>query len=250
MSKIKTPEQIAIMREAGHKLARALHATLEQVQPGVTTNQLDAFFVERIREEGAEPLFLGYNGFPKTICASVNNEVVHGIPADRVLEEGDIVGIDTGLRWKGWCADMARTVAVGTIDTSVQHLLDVTEEAKSIGIEQMRAGNTVGDVGAAVQQYVEENGFHVVRALVGHGIGQEMHEAPQLPNYGKPGRGEKLEVGMVLAIEPMVNVGTPEVEFDEKDGWTVRTLDATLSAHFEDTVAITENGPEVLTRLT
>lgn len=249
MSKTKTAQQIELMREAGHKLARALHATLEQVQPGVTTNQLDAFFAERIREEGAEPLFLGYNGFPKTICASVNNEVVHGIPSDRVLKDGDIVGIDTGLRWRGWCADMARTVAVGSVDASIQHLLDVTQEAKRLGIEQMHAGNTVGDVGAAVQEYIEENGFHVVRALVGHGIGEEMHESPQLPNYGKRGRGEKLAVGMVLAIEPMVNVGTAEVEFDEEDGWTVRTLDGTLSAHFEDTVAITENGPEILTCL-
>lgn len=249
MSIIKTTEEIAIMREAGHKLARALFATLEQVQPGVTTNELDAFFAEQIKEQGAEPLFLGYHGFPKHICTSVNGDVVHGIPSDSVLEEGDIIGIDSGLRWKGWCADMARTVAVGEIPAEVQRLIDVTDESKALGIEQLRAGSTIGDVGAAVQTHAENAGFGVVRSLVGHAIGQEMHEEPQLPNYGKKGKGRKLEVGMVMAIEPMINIGDAAVEFDESDGWTVRTADGTLSAHSEDTVAITADGPEVLTRL-
>jgi methionyl aminopeptidase len=249
MKNIKTTEEIAIMREAGQKLARALFATLEQVKPGITTNELDEFFAARIKEQGAEPLFLGYHGYPKHICTSVNGDVVHGIPTDRVLEEGDIIGIDSGLRWKGWCADMARTVPVGEISEEAQRLITVADEAKALGIEQMRAGNTIGDVGAAVQTYSENAGFGVVKSLVGHGIGQEMHEAPQLPNYGKAGKGKKLEVGMVLAIEPMINVGGESVEFDEEDGWTVRTADGTLSAHSEDTVAITENGPEILTRL-
>lgn len=249
MSVIKTEQEIAIMREAGHKLARALYATLEQVKPGITPNDLDAFFVEQITAEGADPLFLGYHGFPKSICSSVNSEVVHGIPNNRPLEEGDIISIDSGLRWQGWCADMARTVAVGAITDDTQKLLTVTDESKTRGIEQMIAGNTIGDVGSAVQEYAESFGYGVVRSLVGHGIGKEMHEKPQLPNYGKPGKGTKLEVGMVLAIEPMINIGGPEVELDEQDGWTITTLDGTLSAHFEDTVAITENGPEVLTRL-
>lgn len=246
---LKTDQEISIMREAGHKLARALYATLEQVAPGVTTNELDAFFVEQITAAGAQPLFLGYHGFPKSLCTSVNGDVVHGIPNDRPLEEGDIIGIDSGLRWKGWCADMARTVAVGSIPEEVQQLLEVTEESKARGIAQMVAGNTIGDVGHAVQQYAESFGYGVVRSLVGHGIGQELHEEPQLPNFGKAGKGKKLQVGMVLAIEPMINIGDAAVTLDEEDGWTISTADGTLSAHFEDTVAITANGPEVLTRV-
>lgn len=246
---MKTPEEQDRMRVAGQLLARALDATLVQVRPGVTTRQLDTFFEQWVRSHDAEPLFLGYRGYPRSLCTSVNNEVVHAIPSDRVLQEGDIVGMDVGLRVQGWCADMCRTVGVGTIRPEHQRLIDVTKAACNAGVQAARVGNTLGDIGAAVQEIVEEAGFSVVRALVGHGIGTQLHEEPSVANVGKPGTGLRLSVGMTLAIEPMVNIGTHRVTFDH-DGWTVRTADESWSAHWEDTVLITSTDPEILTRPT
>jgi methionyl aminopeptidase len=215
--------------------------------PGVTTAELDALARARTRERGAEPAFLGYHGFPASLCVSVNDEVVHGIPsAGRVLAEGDVVGLDFGAVLDGWYGDAARTVAVGAVGAEAARLLAAGEAALSRGIAQARPGGTTGDIGAAVQEYVEARGYSVVRDFVGHGIGRLLHEPPHLPNYGQRGRGEPLRPGMVLAIEPMVNAGRPEVE-QLDDGWTAVTADGSLSVHFEDTVAITENGPEILT---
>lgn len=249
MAIIKTTRQIADLREGGHILARAMDVVLARVVPGVTTNELDAAFVEYVRSQNAEPSFLGYHGYPKSICASINNEVVHGIPSDRVLREGDIIGVDIGIRYKGLCTDMARTVGVGSISTEAQRLIDVTRESLERAIPLLRSGNTIGDIGYTVQSYVEDHGYSIVRVLVGHGVGEGVHEEPQVPNYGKKGKGLRIETGMVLAIEPMVNVGTARVDFDEDDGWTVRTHDGELSAHFEDTIAVLADGPEVLTRI-
>lgn len=248
MAIVKTAEELDLMRQSGAILAECLAEVLSQVEPGISTNDLDRFFMKAINKiDGVEPLFLGYHNYPKAICTSVNDEVVHGIPTDRILQDGDIIGIDCGVKYQGYCADMARTVVVGEVLPETQKLLSITEEAKAIGIKQMQPGNTIGDVGSAIQEFVESKGYSVVRVLVGHGIGTEMHEDPALPNYGKAGTGVTLEPGMVLAIEPMVNIGGPEVEVLD-DGWTVITTDGSLSAHFEDTVAITEQGPEVLTK--
>lgn len=237
------------MREAGRLLAQAVQQTIQSVRPGMTTADVDAVFAAAIAEQpNVQPLFLHYQGFPKTICTSVNDEVVHGIPGDRVLNDGDILSVDCGLRYNGYCADMARTIPVGTISEATQKLLDITRESRDLGIAEARPGNTIGDIGAAVQAHAEQSGFTVVRSLVGHGIGTELHEEPAVPNYGAPGSGMRLEAGMVLAIEPMVNAGVYDVTMDE-DEWTIRTADGALSAHFEDTVLITEEGPEVLTRL-
>lgn len=248
MAIIKTKAEIAALREGGHILAEAMRMLCDAARPGVTTNELDRMFSEFITSRGATASFLGYHGYPKSICASINDEVVHGIPSDRALKEGDIIGIDIGIRYKKFCTDMARTVAVGKISTQAQQLIDVTRNALDEAIPVLRAGNTIGDIGATVQGVAEAEGFSIVRVLVGHGVGESVHEEPQVPNYGKRGKGRILEVGMVLAVEPMVNIGGPKVEFDEDDGWTVRTADGSLSAHFEDTIAILEDGPEVLTR--
>jgi methionyl aminopeptidase len=227
-----------------------LQAVIDRVEPGVTTEQLDQVFVQFLKSVDAESSFLGYHHYPKTICTSINNEVVHGIPrSDRVLQEGDIIGVDCGVRYKGYCTDMARTVPVGSITPELQRLLTVTEEAMRLGIAQLHPGRRIGDVGCAVQQHAEAAGFSVVRALVGHGVGHDVHEPPEVPNFGTAGTGLKLEAGMVLAVEPMVNIGRPDVTFDKADGWTVRTADGRWSAHFENTIAVLETGPEVLTRL-
>ncbi|MCW1930393.1 MAG: type I methionyl aminopeptidase [Candidatus Kerfeldbacteria bacterium] len=248
MAIIKTKAEIAILREGGHILAEAMQHLSTAVRPGVTTNDLDKMFVEFITARGATASFLGYHGYAKSICTSINEEVVHGIPSDRMLQEGDIIGVDIGIRYKKFCTDMARTFAVGKISMPAQHLIDVTRNSLDEAIPVLRAGNTIGDIGATIQQCVEAEKCSIVRVLVGHGVGQSVHEEPQVPNYGKRGKGRVLEVGMVLAVEPMVNIGSSKVEFDEDDGWTVRTADRSLSAHFEDTIAILEDGPEILTR--
>ncbi len=238
------------MREGGALLAEALYALIAITRPGMTTNELDTFFADYIHRRGAKASFLGYHGYPKSICTSINNEVVHAIPSDRVLQEGDIIGLDCGVRYHGLCTDMARTIGIGKITPEAQRLIDATDESLQRAIPLIRVGNHIGDIGHAIQSFVEPLGYSVVRVLVGHGVGESVHEDPQVPNYGKKGTGVRLEAGMVLAVEPMVNCGGPEVEFDEQDGWTVRTADGSLSAHVEDTIAITTDGPVVLTRPT
>ncbi len=247
MIEIKSPAELETMREAGRITAGALRVVGEAVRPGVTTGELDALAEEYIRSQGARPAFLGYHGFPATLCISVNEEVVHGIPGKRRLVEGDIVSVDCGAIVDGYYGDAAMTFPVGTIADEARHLLDVTRASLEAGIARCRAGMRLHDIGAAVQATVERAGFSVVREYVGHGIGRQMHEDPQVPNYGQPGTGPTLRSGMVLAIEPMVNAGGHEVRSLE-DGWTVVTCDGSLSAHFEHTVAVTEGGPLVLTR--
>ena len=247
---LKSPREIEIMREAGRINALALQAVREAARPGVTTAELDAVAEEVIRSHGALPAFKGYPGpypYPATITVSINEELVHGIPSTtRRLREGDIVSIDCGTIYKGYVGDSAFTMGIGEISPEAQRLLEVTERALYIGIEKLRPGNRVGDVSAAIQQYVEAQGFHVTREYTGHGVGREMHEGPSVPNYGTPGRGVLLRKGMVVALEPMVLVGTPKTRV-LPDKWTVVSADGSLTAHFEHTVAITEKGPEILT---
>ena len=235
-----------MMRDAGKIVAEVLVEMENAVKEGVTTAMLDKIAEKIIRKNGAEPAFLGYHNFPASICTSVNNEVVHGIPGLRRLEEGDIISIDVGTRLKGYYGDAAATFSVGKVSPKAQALLDVTKMSLQKAIEAMESGRRLSDLSHAVQTYVESNHFSVVRNYVGHGIGEEMHEEPQVPNFGLPGRGPLLQQGIVLAIEPMVNVGSWEVNV-LKDQWTVVTADGSLSAHFEHTVALGENGPEVLT---
>jgi methionyl aminopeptidase len=243
---VKTRAQIDKMRQAGLLVAQTLDLMERLAKPGVRTIELDAAAEEFILSQGAIPAFKGYMGYPATVCVSVNDEVVHGIPGDRRLEDGQIVSVDVGVNCDGWYGDAARTLCIGNVSADAMRLLDVTKEALKRGIAQARAGNRLGDISAAVQTYAEEHGYSVVRELVGHGIGQKMHEEPQVPNFGRAHTGPELKAGMVLAIEPMLNVGGCEVSFDS-DKWTVRTADGSLSAHFEHTVAITESGPEILT---
>lgn len=243
---VKTPDQIAQMRRAGQLVARTLDLMATEAKPGVRTGDLDKLAEEFIRSHGAEPAFKGYQDYPATLCVSVDDEVVHGIPGKRELREGQIVSIDVGVLYDGWYGDSARTFPMGEIPPEAARLLEATEEALNLGIAQARASNKLGDISSAVQTYAEGNGYSVVRDLVGHGIGQKMHEEPQIPNYGSPSTGPALKAGMVLAIEPMINAGGHRITFDA-DRWTVRTADGSLSAHFEHTVAVTENGPEVLT---
>jgi methionyl aminopeptidase len=237
-----------LMRISGRIVGQALIELEKKVKPGVTTQDLDKFTYDFFKKNECVPAFLGYHGYPATICTSVNEQVVHGIPNKRVLEEGDIVGIDVGAFYKGYCGDSARTFAVGKIAPEIKKLLQVTFESLNKGIEQCRAGNRISDIGYAIQEYVEKNGFSVVKDYVGHGIGQAMHEDPQVPNYGQRSQGPRIIEGMCLALEPMVNMGVDEVKILE-DGWTVVTKDGKFSAHFEDTVAILPNGPENLTRM-
>ncbi len=247
---LKSPREIEIMREAGRINALALQAVREAARPGVTTAELDAVAEEVIRSHGAIPAFKGYPGpypYPATITVSINDELVHGIPSkQRKLREGDIVSIDCGTIYKGYVGDSAFTMGIGEISPEAQRLLEVTERALYIGIEQMHPGNRVGDVSAAIQRYVESHGYHVTREYTGHGVGREMHEGPSVPNYGTPGRGVMLRVGMVIALEPMVLIGTPKTRV-LPDKWTVVSADGSLTAHFEHTVAITEDGPDILT---
>jgi len=247
MIEVKNKEQLDRMRSAGRIVAEVLEIMKEMVKPGVSTEDLDKAAEAYIRSYGAVPAFKGYNGFPATLCTSINEEVVHGIPGLRGLENGDIISIDCGAVYHDYYGDAAITLPVGEISEDNKRLLTVCDESLKLGIAQAWKGNRLFDISYAIQSYVEKNGMSVVRDYVGHGIGTKMHEEPQLPNFGKPGRGPRLEVGMALAIEPMVNLGGYDVETLE-DEWTVVTKDRRASAHFEHTVAITENGPEILTR--
>jgi len=243
---LKSPQEVEKMRRAGEIVAGAHRSVREMLRPGITTAQVDRVVEEYIRGHGGTPAFKGYRGFPASVCASVNEEVVHGIPGPRVLEDGDIIGVDIGVQAGGFYSDAAQTLPLGTPSVAVARLLEVTRAALLAGIEQAKAGNRVGDVSSAIQRRVEGAGFSVVQSLVGHGIGRSMHEDPQVPNFGRPGEGPALKVGMVLAIEPMVNAGSPDIEVLD-DEWTVVTRDGSLSAHFEHTVAITDEGPMILT---
>ncbi len=261
---LKTPAEIAKMREAGRIVAQALDMLGKMMAPGVTTLELDSAVEALIIKAGGTPTFKGYPAanpryaaFPASICASVNEQVVHGIPSERELREGDIISVDVGVHLDGWCGDAARTFAVGQVAKKVRKLLDVTQQSLMKGVENARPGRKLRDISGAVQREVESNGMSVVKQFVGHGIGRSMHEPPQIPNY-VCGPGERLEgyfpdyrleAGMVLAIEPMVNLGGSDVLVDRRDGWTVYTKDRSWSAHFEHTVALTEDGPRILTEL-
>jgi methionyl aminopeptidase len=242
----KTPEQIDKMAASGRILTRCLRMLAAKARPGVTTGELDEAAERFIRSQGAEPAFKGYRGFPGSICASPNSMVVHGIPGPYELKRGDVLSIDVGVIKDGWVSDAAITVPIGPVGPEARKLLDVTRAALFAGVEGMRPGNRLGDVSAAIQRTVEIEGLSIIRTLVGHGIGREMHEDPQVPNYGEPGRGPELEEGTVLAIEPMVNAGGPLVRMGD-DGWAVYSQDGSLAAHFEFTVAITAEGPRILT---
>ena len=244
---LRSKEEISQIRQAGVILARALEKVKNYAKAGVQTKELDAIAREEIIKRNGYPAFKGYKGFPGNICTSINEGVVHGIPSDRKLRDGDIVSIDVGVKFRDHYADGAITVGVGVIGETARRLIEVTREALYIGIENARAGSHLTDLSHAIQQFVESHGFSVVRALVGHGIGTEIHEEPEIPNFGKPGMGPVLEPGMILAIEPMVNAGTFEVETLD-DGWSIVTRDRKLSAHFEHTVAVTKRGPEILTK--
>jgi methionyl aminopeptidase len=248
MISLKSDREIGLMRKAGGIVAQILQEISEMAtKPGISTGELDRYAELRCKELKAIPAFKGYHGFPACVCISVNDEVVHGIPSNkRILKEGDIVGLDFGVVYDGWYGDSARTVAVGQVAESSQKLLDVTRESLMKGIEQCVEGNRVFDIGHAVQNYVEGFGYSVVREFVGHGIGRALHEEPQVPNFGPKGKGVLLKPGMVLAIEPMINAGSHQVKV-LKDGWTAVTVDRSLSAHFEHTVAVTSRGPEILT---
>ena len=248
MINIKSAADIEAMKAAGRLSAKTLRKTGELVRPGISTYELDRFAENLIRMEGGIPAFLGYNGFRGTICSSVNDQIVHGIPApDVILHEGDIISIDTGAIVGGWVGDNAATFAVGEISPECQNLLDVTEASMWAGIKAAVVGGRLGDIGHAVQSVAEAAGFGVVREYVGHGVGHKMHEDPNVPNFGRKGRGLKLMGGMVIAIEPMINMGTYKTRGPLADGWTVYTADGKPSAHFEKTIAITDDGPVVLT---
>lgn len=247
---LRTAKEIEKMRKACIISAEALQVAGEAVKPGVTTYEIDQIAYRYIKKQGAEPNFLHLYGFPATACISINDEVIHGIPSkDRVLMEGDIVSIDLGAKADGYNGDNAATFAVGKISDEAKRLCDTTRESLYKGIEQAVAGNRIGDIAYAVQYYCEERGFSVVREYTGHGVGTSLHEDPSVPNYGTPGRGQRLLPGMTIAIEPMINMGKKEIK-QLPDGWTVKTLDGKLSAHFEHTIAITSNGPLILTDIT
>jgi methionyl aminopeptidase len=242
----KSPAEIDKMALAGEILVRTMDLLAGKIRPGVTTADLDAAAEKFIRSQGAVPAFKGYRGFPGSICTSPNEMVVHGIPGRFKLSRGDVLSVDIGVVYDGWVADAARTFAVGDVSPVAGKLLQVTEESLFKAVEQCRPGNRLGDVGNAVQQHVEANGFSVVRSLVGHGIGREMHEEPQIPNYGPSGKGVPLEPGMVLAVEPMTTAGRHAVRMGD-DGWAIYSQDGSLAAHFEFTIAVTEDGPRILT---
>ena len=242
----KTPEQIERMAASGAIQARCLRMLRSKCHPGVTTSELDEAAERFIAAQGAEASFKGYRGFPGSICASPNSMVVHGIPGSYELKRGDIIALDVGVTKDGWVADAAITVPVGPVNPGARELLEVTKEALIAGAHEVRPGNHLGDISAAIQRHVESQGFSIIRSLVGHGIGRDMHEDPQIPNYGEPGKGPELEPGMVLAIEPMVNAGGPDVRVGD-DNWAVYSADGSLAAHFEFTVAVTEDGPRILT---
>ncbi len=246
---IKSEKELAIMREAGRINALALAATKELIRPGVTTADLDAAAAEVIKKNGAKAAFLGVMGaypYPATITASINDELVHGIPGKRRLNEGDIISIDCGTIFEGFVGDAAYTTGVGEISVEARNLIEVTERSLQVGIDKLRPGNRVGDVGAVIEEYVESLGYHLTREYTGHGVGRSMWEGPQVPNYGIAGRGSLLRKGMTIALEPMVLIGTQRTQI-LPDQWTVASQDGSLTAHFEHTIAVTENGPQILT---
>lgn len=245
---LKSQEEIEKIEHACLIVARTLEAIKKLVQPGLTTLEIEDFADDFIKLHGGLPAFKGYRGYPASICTSVNNEVIHGIPSKRVLKEGDIIGIDLGVYKNGFYGDGAVTVPVGKIEPDLQKLIKVTEEALYKGIENARLGNRVSDISHSIQEHVESQGFSVVRSFVGHGIGRQLHEEPQIPNFGPPGRGPRLMEGMTLAIETMVNAGVYDIHILE-DGWTAVTADGKPSAHFEHTIVITLNGPRILTKI-
>jgi methionyl aminopeptidase len=243
---LKNKEELEIMRRAGRVVSGLLKLMEAETKPGITTKKLDEIAEDYIRSQGTEPAFKGYYGYPACICISVNEEVVHGIPGPKVLKDGDIVGIDVGVKLEGFFSDAARTFAVGAVDKQSQKLIDVTRESMQRGIAQAVEGNRLTDISWAIQSYAESQGFSVVKQFVGHGIGRNLHEDPQVPNYGKPKQGPKLVEGMALAIEPMLNMGTADVEI-LKDGWTVITKDRKRSGHFEQTIFVGKSKPEIVT---
>ncbi|WP_455377916.1 type I methionyl aminopeptidase [Petrachloros mirabilis] len=245
MIEYKTPNEIAVMAKASKVVAEVLQVLAKAVSPGITTDELDRLAESEIRSRGALPAFKGYRNYPKTLCASVNDQVVHGIPSKRILKEGDIIGLDLGAVIGGFYGDSAITVAVGKIGANAANLVRVTQEALFLGIEKAVVGNRLSDISHAIQCHVEEAGYSVVTEFVGHGIGRQLHEEPQVPNYGKPGQGPRLKPGMVLAIEPMVNMGEAAVRVLD-DRWTAVTVDGSLSAHFEHTIAIQPSGPALV----
>ncbi len=247
MIQLKNPAQIKEMREAGRITGEVLLVARDSIREGMSTYELDTIIRKYIESQGAKPSFLGYHGFPGSACISINDQVIHGIPSKKVIfREGDIVKIDVGAYKNGFHGDAARTVGIGKISDEAQKLIDVTRQSFFLGAEQFVAGNRLGDIGHAIDAHVVANGFSTVKRYIGHGIGQNLHETPDVPNYGTPGRGVRLCTGMVLAIEPMVNIGREDV-MELPDGWTVKTLDRSLSAHYENTVALTANGIEILT---
>ena len=249
MIHLKNSAQITAMKDAGRITGEALLVARDMVRPGISTYEIDEAIRRYIEKCGAKPAFLGYGGFPASACISINDEVIHGIPSkDRILKEGDIVKIDTGATYRGYVGDSARTIPVGNVSETARKLMEVTRNSFWAGVDALQVGNRLGDVGSSIDRVVCQNGFSTVKRYVGHGIGTEMHEAPDVPNYGTPGRGIRLCAGMTLAIEPMVNVGNCEVKV-LADGWTVKTLDGSLSAHYENTVALTSDGVLILTEV-
>jgi len=253
MITIKTPEEIKILHEGGKRLAAILDEVAEEAKPGTATIELDELAEKLIRENGGEPFFKNYKTsqdkipFPASLCVSINDEIVHGIPRrDRILKEGDIVGLDLGMKYKNLYTDMTITVGVGKIDKEGKKLMEVAEKSLVEGVRVVREGNCIGDIGFSIQEYVERNGFNVVRNLVGHGVGYKAHEEPEIPNFGKKGTREILKSGMILALEPMITAGSPDIVLDN-DNWTWKTKDGSLSAHFEHTVAVTKTGAEIIT---
>ena len=249
MIHLKNSQQITLMKDAGRITGEALLLARDMVRPGITTYEIDEAIRHYIEKCGAKPTFLGYGGFPASACISVNDEVIHGIPSKKkVLKEGDIVKIDTGATSRGYVGDSARTIPVGMVSAEAQKLIEVTRQSFFKGVEQVKVGNRLGDIGAAIDGYVVANGFSTVKRYVGHGIGTDMHEPPDVPNYGTAGRGIRLCAGMTIAIEPMVNVGREDVR-ELPDGWTVKTADGKLSAHYENTIALTSEGVLILTQV-
>ena len=244
---LRSRQQIARMREAGRLVAETFELLRPHVRPGVTTRELDQIAEKYIRSRGATPVYKGYNGFPAAICVAVNNVICHGFPNKTPLRQGDIVGIDIGARLNGWVGDSCLTYPVGQISPEASKLMQVAEESMWRGIRAAQSGKRLGDVGAAIQTYVEEHGCSIVREWTGHGVGEKLHEDPSVPHFGKPGSGILLRPGFIFTVEPMVNAGSYETVLDKKDGWTVRTADGSLSAQFEHSIVITDNGPEILT---
>jgi len=247
MVTIKKKEEIKKLREGGRILAKIINELKKDIQPGLKADFLDRKAEKLARSNNAIPSFKGYNGFPANICISINNEVVHGFPFGKILKEGDIVGIDFGLKYKGLYTDMAKTIGVGRINKPAADLVKATEKSLKIGIKEIKPGSHLGDVSYAIQKYAEGKGYSVVRDLTGHGVGYKVHEPPQIPNFGKKGEGMLLREGMVIAIEPMVNIGNYQIKLKD-DGWTIVTADGSLSAHFEHTIAVTKKGHEILTK--